>query len=111
MATSMKIKIDDHSQDILRMLGEKTEKALKAIGQECETYAKKDCPVDTGRLRGSITNKVVGNSVYVGTNVEYAEKQEFGDYHHRVGKKHYLRDAAATHADHYKEILKAALDS
>lgn len=108
------MKIDDHTKEVLDMLYyTKLPEALKAIGMECEGYAKANCPVDTGRLRNSITHevKLADRAVYVGTNVEYAERQEFGDYHHKVGKKHYLRDAAADHADHYKEILKAALDS
>ena len=50
------------------------DKALFAIGLLAEGYAKKECPVDTGRLRNSVTNVVVSDedSVYIGTNVEYA---------------------------------------
>jgi len=54
---------------------------LKKIGQ-IERKAKRFCPVDTGRLRSSITSalgeeddKIVG---VVGTNVEYAPHIEFG---------------------------------
>lgn len=121
------VKIEnDHTDEILRTLNDRMAVALQAIGAECTTYAQKDCPVDTGRLRNSIawaTDKNNGggdsspqatpeeNTVYIGSNVEYAAVQEYGDFHHTVGKKHFLRDAAATHADHYKSILKAALDS
>lgn len=34
--------------------------------------------LDTGRLRGSITHRVTGESVEVGTNVDYAATQQFG---------------------------------
>ena len=69
--------------------------------------------VDTGRLRNSITNKVVENelAVYIGTNVEYAPYVEYGDMRHKVGKKHFLRDAAADHTDHYEQIVEAILKS
>lgn len=47
--------------------------------------------------------------VFIGSNVEYAKKQEYGDYEHRVGKKHFLRDAATTHNDEYKKIAETIL--
>lgn len=108
------IKVNDYSQQVLNALNNgKLPTALAAIGEECVGYAQDDCPVDTGNLRSSITKKVVNEdkAVYVGTNVEYGVYVEYGDYAHAVGKKHFLRDAAANHADHYEEILKAALDS
>ena len=111
---AFKIEIKDYSQKVIDAINNgKLPLALESIGAECENYAREDCPVDTGRLRNSITHKVVkaDKAVYVGTNVEYAVIQEYGDFHHTVGKKHYLRDAAANHADHYKNILKAALNS
>lgn len=114
MSASFNIEVKDYSADVLKaLMNDNLPKALEAIGHECEGYAKANCPVDTGALRNSITNEVriMDKAVYVGTNVVYAARQEFGDYHHTVGKKHYLRDAAANHADHYKQILKAALDS
>jgi hypothetical protein len=41
--------------------------------------------------------------------VEYAPYVEYGEYEHTTGKNHFLRDAATTHGDHYKEIMEAAL--
>lgn len=39
-----------------------------------ETDAKRNCPVDTDRLRGSITTNIIDDmSGEVGTNVEYAD--------------------------------------
>lgn len=127
----------DNSPEVIKAVKEKVGQALIGIGQECEGYAKSESPMDTGRMRNSITfatdkfhssgndcggapasskdmrtqNKPEELYVYVGTNVEYAVYQEYGDYTHKVGKKHFLRDAAANHADHYKEILRAALDA
>lgn len=48
------------------------EKALKSVALTAEKYAKQDCPVDTGRLRSSITHETDKNTAYIGTNVEYA---------------------------------------
>ena len=128
MATlTVKLK-DDKTKDIIRELGKMAETALAAIGLECEGYAKAECPVDTGRLRNSISwatshkNDAHGsdgspqatpkeNTVYIGSNVEYAVHIEYTDMSHHVGKAHFLRDAAFNHAEHYKEILKAALDA
>lgn len=103
--------VNDLSDKILSEMKQRVHTALDSVGAECETYAIKDCPVDTGTLRNSITHKVNDGErkVYIGTNVKYGVYVEYGDYSHTVGKKHFLRDAAANHADHYREILKAAL--
>lgn len=134
MSATIKVEIkQDNIKEILKELGERSEKALAAIGMECEGYAKAECPVDTGRLRNSIawaTTHDHGNTdsamqdgddtpkatpkeqaVYIGSNVEYAERIEFQDMAHKVGRAHFLRDAATTHSEHYKSILKAALDT
>ena len=110
----MKINFDiknNNFLDVLNASKEQMQKGLKAIAMKAETYAKADCPVDTGRLRNSISNDVKGDSAYIGTNVEYAPVIEFKDMNHKTGKAHFLRDAASTHGDEYKEIMKAALKS
>lgn len=50
------------------------EQALHSIGDKMESYAKANCPVDTGNLRNSITHTVdeANQTVSVGTDVEYA---------------------------------------
>ena len=130
MAT-VKIDIKDYSPKVLKEMRDQVQLGLKAIGAEAEGYAKEECPVDTGRLRNSIcwataTDKSTGespadhedytplgtpeeNTVYIGTNVEYAPYVEYGDYAHTTGKKHFLKDAAANHGDRYKSIMEAAL--
>lgn len=47
--------------------------------------------------------------VYIGSNVEYAKKQEEGDYKHTSGASHFLRDAASNHSDEYKRITEVQL--
>jgi hypothetical protein len=57
-------------------------KSMLRLVLKAEGSAKHRCPVDTGRLRGSITHRVEQeeNAVVgvVGTNVEYAPYVEFG---------------------------------
>lgn len=83
--------------------------ALEEIGLLCEGYAKKLCPVDTGRLRNSITHVISNNenAVYVGTNVEYGRAVEFGTS--RQKEQPYLRPAAHDHRSQYERILRSKL--
>lgn len=125
------MQIIDNSQKIINAFNKQVELGLKAIGLTAEGYAKGDCPVDTGRLRNSITfatasyhssgeepasggdfeakGKPESASVYIGTNVEYAPVIEYKDISHNVGKPHFLRDAASTHGDEYKSLMETAL--
>lgn len=48
------------------------ERFLRKAGAMVERDAKRNCPVDTGQLRSSITHEVKGDVCAVGTNVEYA---------------------------------------
>lgn len=70
----MEVVIIDNSEEFLKALPEQIEQALTAIGLTAESYAKQECPVDTGRLRNSITHAVETGkqAVHIGTNVEYA---------------------------------------
>lgn len=111
MSKIVSVQITDKSPEILAAMRQQAILGLKAIGQEAEGYAKEDCPVDTGRLRNSIANKVIDAemAVYIGSNVEYAPYVEYGDYNHTTGKNHFLLNAAADHGDHYKAVMEAAL--
>lgn len=63
-------------------------RALLDTGHEVQADAKRNCPVDTGRLRSSITTKQTAlNEVLVGTNVEYAPDVEFGTKPHIITPK------------------------
>jgi hypothetical protein len=106
----MAVEIKDYSVQVKALFDEYCAVGLEAIGQEAEHFAKDECPVDTGRLRNSITHNVDGKDVYIGSNVEYAVFVEYCDYHHETGNRHFLRNAAANHNDRYREIMKAALE-
>ena len=82
----------DNSEQILQELQRKARLALSAVGEKAEGHAKDGCPVDTGRLKNSISyatiDKVGGGDspkapvkegeVVIGTNVDYAVYVEHG---------------------------------
>ena len=79
-------------------------RALEAIGMQAENYAKMECPVDTGRLRNSITHEQENeNTEVIGTNVEYAPYVEMGTSKSRA--QSFLEPAVVEHVDEYKEIV------
>lgn len=108
----MKVEVTDNSRIFVQAKNAAVAAALEAIGLTAERHAKADCPVDTGRLRNSITHMVDEGeqSVYIGTNVEYGKYVELRDStHHISGKAHFLRDAAANHGSEYRRIAEAQL--
>lgn len=88
-------------------LPEQIAQALEAIGLTAEAHAKELCPVDTGRLRNSISHARDDKSAYIGTNVEYAAYVELGTS--RMKARPYLRPAAQDNVDEYKHITEIAL--
>lgn len=130
-------KVVDNSELIKKALPEQIEQALIAIGSTAESNAKDNCPVDTGLLRNSITYAIGGQApaitgysdnnneqhgsysgnapadidgettLYVGTNVEYAEYIELG--HSKKAPKGFLKIAMTGHTAEYSRLLKDAL--
>ena len=100
-------KMTSHKDEVLDELDSKVEIALEKIGLRAETHAKKYCPVDTGRLRNSISHTQSGDTEYIGTNVEYAPYVEFGTSKQKP--QPYLKPAVTDHVDEYKRIVKETL--
>lgn len=100
---------EDNAQRIADAIDQALAKALEEVGLVAEGYAKKACPVDTGRLRNSITHQVRPSekSVYIGTNVEYAPYVELSTS--RTKGQPFLRPAAADHEGTYKKIFESEL--
>lgn len=113
MGAQFKVDVDDNTKEMIKKLGSEMATIMRAAGTKAEGYAKEQCPVDTGRLRNSITHQEDGGTMVVGSNVEYAASVEFSEKPHRNGKSHFLRDSIQDHLDEYKEIIengvKAAL--
>lgn len=82
-------------------------RGLWRIGAAAEGAAVDLCPVDTGRLRNSITHVEGDDCVYIGTNVEYGKYVELGTKNHKP--QPFLRPAAQDHADEYKRIMRQEL--
>lgn len=108
---SVSYRMEDHTSEVLQAFHKQVEVGLEAIGMTAEKYAKVNCPVDTGRLRNSISHNVDEKEVVIGSNVEYAPWVEFIDRNHITGRAHFLRDAACTHGDEYKMLMQTALKS
>lgn len=123
------IKFTDNSRMTLDLFEKACARGLVAIGLTAERHAKNNCPVDTGRLRGSITYATSAShsageppsgppdyathgtpekfDVYIGTNVEYAPYVELG----ARGRKpvHMLKKAASEHSAEYKKLMEDSL--
>ena len=105
----MGVDYKDNSQQILSALEKGKRNALTAIGASAETYAKQETPVDTGRLRNSISHTVDGEAAYIGSNVEYAPYVELGTS--RAKAHHMLQKAATEHSAEYKRLAEDAVYS
>lgn len=107
--------IEDNTKQIEQALNKAIAKALEEIGMRAESAAKKNLTasgaVDTGRLRASVTHQLdtSTDSVYIGTNVEYAPYIELGT--RKMKARPYLRPAASDHADEYRAVLKKNLEN
>lgn len=102
------VKITDHKQEVLEAMHEQVQAALEAIGMDAASTAADKAPVDTGTLKNSISHAVDGNTVYIGTNVEYAPYQELGTSRGIVGK-HFLQFGVSAHSAEYANIIKEYL--
>lgn len=118
---------DSHVSECKSLKQKAIDRALEKIGGTAETEAKKRCPVDTGRLRASITHQrstAEKDTMLVGTNVEYApyvelgHDQEAGRYVAAIGKrlvashvngKPFLRPAVEENTARFREIAENEL--
>ena len=97
----------DNTDEVLAALESAKKRGLEAIGLTAEGYAKKVAPVDTGRLRNSISHATDDEAAYIGTNVEYAPYVELGA-RGRPGV-HMLQRAATEHTDEYKRLMEDSM--
>ena len=127
------IEITDHSDAVKEAFEVAIMRGLEKCGLTAEGYAKKLCPVDNGNLRNSITHQVDTGTqtVYIGSNLEYAPYVELGtgkyypggrptpwvyqdahgNWHYTHGNQAqpYLKPAVADHAQQYRSILEDEL--
>lgn len=102
---------EDNTKRIEEAIDGAVARALEEIGLAAERFAKRETPVDTGRLRNSITHAISMDeqAVYVGTNVEYGPAVEFGTSRPKREGVHMLQHAASNHGDYYRNIMKKNL--
>ena len=100
----------NNARQIASAMNDAMAAALEEIGLSAERFAKAETPVDTGRLRNSMTHalEMDEKAVYVGTNVEYAPAVEMTVFVRGKMREgaHMLEHAAANHGDYYRGILK-----
>lgn len=58
--------------------GDKIQRGLAMAGEVVRAHAVANCPVATGRLKGSIVSQVDGDSVAIGPTADYGIYVEFG---------------------------------
>ena len=107
-SANISIVITDKSPEVLAALPRAIERALWSMGAAAEGHAKGGAPVDTGRLRNSITHEEDITRTTIGSNVEYAAAQELGTSRGIRGK-HYLKNAVANNTGEYKSIIQASM--
>ena len=104
----MDVKFTSHKDEFLAETEAAIVRALERIGLRAERNAKSYCPVDTGRLRNSISHATTDTRAIIGTNVEYAPYVELGSSKRRTPHP-YLKPAVALHVDEYKRIVESEL--
>ena len=103
------VKVTSHVKEVIEAKNEAIARALEAIGIQAEGDVAELAPVDTGRLRDSITHEVDESeeAVYVGTNVEYAVYQEYGTS--KMKPHPFLKPGIMNNLETYKSIAKQFL--
>ena len=80
----------DNSEEYELLLVQAIRHGLRAIGMTAETYAKSNCPVDTGYARNSITYALSGEtadiSSYKADAGKNGEPPKTGEYRGTLGK-------------------------
>ena len=139
-----KVKLESHVAEFKAEMERRIPIVLEAVGQEAEGDAmetlrnrigKSEWYVPTGTLMNSITHQVVESedSVYIGTNVEYAPYVEYGTgiyadngagrktpwaykgsdgklhFTHGMKPKHFLKDGVIGNVKKYNDIIKEGL--
>ena len=78
--------------------GDKIQRGLAMAGEVVRAHAVANCPVATGRLKGSIVSQVDGDSVAIGPTADYGIYVEFG-----TGSK---GDKSVSHTSKTLEVLQ-----
>jgi len=93
---------------VVQKINKENKKIILKACLMVERDAKKLCPVDTGRLRSSITHEIEGTTGKVGSNVEYAKAVEIGseDPEFKRAPQPYLRPALHKNEKAIRQMFK-----
>ena len=105
--TGFRLDLTNRTQEAKALLRELAGAALEGIAQRAETYAKARCPVDTGRLQGSLTHVREDLTAWVGSPVDYAAYVELGTS--KAKAQPYLGPAVYEHTEEYQDMAASAL--
>ena len=132
------IEYRDNTEEVLSALEAAIKRGNEAIGMTAERHAKKKCPVDTGRLRNSITYALAGEETHVksyrakkggkdretytyegtadgkkGSGVYIGTNVEYAPFVENGARGrppvHFLQDAATNHTDEYKRLMEDSM--
>ena len=104
MALTIEVKVDN-TKAVLAETQAHKERALIKCGAAWESYAKQGAPVDTGRLRNSMTHELENkDTVAIGSDVDYALYQEVGTSR-GIKPKRFLTNAGRLHISEYESII------
>ena len=102
------VKLTSHKDERLKEISVQLKQGMTKACLLVERDAKRNAPVDTGRLRSSITNRldIDGNQIVgvVGTNVEYASFLEHGTS--KMPAHPFLFPALEANREKIKDLLK-----
>ena len=106
------VSVSFNTDEVTDEYSKAVEGAVKTAAILVEGAAKRNCPVDTGRLRGSITNEVVagrdGILGRVGSNVDYSRFVELGTS--KMSPQPYLRPALRNNQSKVEAIIQEAIE-
>ena len=135
---SKNIEYRDNTDEVLSALKAAIKRGNEAIGMTAEGHAKKKCPVNTGRLRNSITYALAGEETHVksykankggkdretytyegtadgekGSGVYIGTNVEYAVFVENGARGrtavHFLQDAATGHMDEYKQLMEDSM--
>lgn len=111
---SFDVEILDTSPEVLAAFQNAVKRALVAMGEEAETFAKENVlqagRVDTGLMMNSIGHQEGDDYMVVGESVEYAIDHELGT-RRGITPIHHLQRSISEHVDRYKTILQDSLEN
>lgn len=98
------LKITDNSAAVFSAAEKRVTEVLSKLAPTIVVSAKRRCPVDTGRLRRSISSIVGKNKLTIGSRVHYAAYVEGGTP--KMAAQPYLRTGLMENLSRIKQVFR-----